>query len=322
MKIFLRALYVFLVGFYFYALIDHFAYLKFTPLLLLKWLIMTSIWNAGVLLISFDYFKEKKILGSLFFIPSLITSPLLLPLNYDTLHWGVLGGMLLLLIKYLKENKMKFWPPALKKEAKYEAYNLIDKHIRKLPKNSDGTFNEFAEGFNDNDVDALRHAYSSGVFTQEYGEKTADIFGRLNEYFPGENSSSSNTENSTNMDLWNNSIGRKYGKKTKSRKDLFKRLLKALKNGELITDPVEDKRKYLGAGEIKSDTSGMVIVLDENKYGKNRIFYDLNKKIVMKKNEFVTLIKNGNYSNYELRIIGGDEIPVSKRDLFSVNNLG
>lgn len=322
MKIFLRTLYVFLVGFYFYALIDHFAYLKFTPLLLLKWLIMVSIWNAGVLLISFDYFKNRKIIGLLLFIPSLVTSPLLLPLNYDVLHWGLLGGMLILLIRYLRKNNMKFWPPALKKETKHEAYNLIDKYFKKLPKNNDGTFNELADDFNDNDVDALRHAYCSGVFTQEYGEKAADIFGRLNEYFPGENSSSSNAENSTNMDLWNNSIGRKYGKKTKSRKDLFKRLLKALKNGELIIDPENDKRKYIGAGEIKSDTSELVIVLDENKNGKNRIFYDLNKKIVMKKNEFVTLIKNGNYSNYELRVIGGDEIPVSKKDLFSINNLG
>lgn len=43
------------------------------------------------------------------------------------------------------------------------------------------------------------------------------------------NLSSANAENSTNMDLWNNSVGRKYGKKTKSRKDLFKVLMKALK---------------------------------------------------------------------------------------------
>jgi hypothetical protein len=49
--------------------------------------------------------------------------------------------------------------------------------LRKLPKNQDGTINEFSEGFDDNDVDALRHAYVSGVFTQEYGELSADIFG-------------------------------------------------------------------------------------------------------------------------------------------------
>lgn len=217
---------------------------------------------------------------------------------------------------------MKWDPLALKSEAKKEVYKLIDKHLRKLPKNQDGTINEFAEGFDDNDVDALRHAYVSGVFTQEYGELAADIFGRLNEYFPGESISSANAENSTNMDLWNNNVGQKYGKKTKSRKDLFKVLMKALKKGELIVDPNSDKRKYLGASEIKGDTSRMVIVLDEDKNGKNRIFYDLNKKLVMKKNEFVTFIKHGDYPNYELRVIGGNEIPVSKKDPLSTNNLG
>ena len=129
---------------------------------------------------------------------------------------------------------MKWNPLSLKSEANKEVYKLIEKNLRKLPKNEDGTINEFADGFYNNDVDALRHAYVSGVFTQEYGESTADIFGRLNEYFPGGSISSSNEENSTNMDLWNNEIGRRYGKKTKSRKDLFKRLMKALKKGATL----------------------------------------------------------------------------------------
>ena len=283
---------------------------------------MSSVWNIGVLLISLEFFLNRKILGTLLFLPSLLTSFLLLPLQYDILHWGFLFGMVIILYIYLKEERMKFWPPALKEEAKKEVYKLIDKHLRKLPKNQDGTFNEFADGFNDNDIDALRHAYTCGVFTQEYNEKAAEIFGRLNEYFPGENISSSNSENSTNMDLWNNNIGIKYGKKTKSRKDLFKRLMKALRNGELIIYPENDKRVYKGAGKLTKDISGMVIVLDENKNGKNRIFYDLNKEQVIKKDEFVTLIKNGVYPNYELRKICGDEIPVSKKDIFSTNNLG
>lgn len=42
---------------------------------------------------------------------------------------------------------MKWDPLALKSEAKKEVYKLIDKHLRKLPKNQDGTFNEFSEGF-------------------------------------------------------------------------------------------------------------------------------------------------------------------------------
>jgi hypothetical protein len=216
---------------------------------------------------------------------------------------------------------MKWNPFTLESEAMKEAYKFIDKNLRKLPKNEDKTIKEFAGGFQDNDVDALRHAYVSGVFTQEYGESAADIFGRLNEYFPGGSISSSNEENSTNMDLWNNEVGRRYGKKTKSRKDLFKRLMKALKKGELIIDPDSDKRKYLGARKITTDISGMVIVLDENKNGKNRIFYDLSKKLVLKKSEFVNLIKNGNYPNYELRTINREEIPVSKKDIFATNNL-
>ena len=138
---------------------------------------------------------------------------------------------------------MKWDPFALKAEARKEAYKLIDKLLRKLPKNADGSINEFVEGLDDNDVDALRHAYVSGVFTQEYSETASDIFGRLNETFPVGGISSSNSKNSTNMDLWNNAVGRKYGKKAKTRKELFKNLLKALKIGELIIDPDTDTRK-------------------------------------------------------------------------------
>ncbi len=217
---------------------------------------------------------------------------------------------------------MKWDPFALKSEAKKEAYILIDKHLRKLPKNPDGTVNELASGLDDNDVDALRHAYVSGVFTQEYGEMAADIFGRANEFFPFGGTSSSNSTNSTNMDLWNNAIGRKNGKKSKTRKELFKKLMKALKDGELIIDPESDTKKYTGAGEIKEMASAMVIVLDETKKGKNRIFYDFLLKKVMNKAEFVAAIKNGDYPNYELRVIRGDEIPTSKKDGVKTDNLG
>ncbi len=74
-------------------------------------------------------------------------------------------------------------PPTLRDEAEAEAYQYFDENIRELPKNSDGTINTSAPGFHDNDVDAFRHAYVSGVFTQEYSETAADIFGRLNEFF-------------------------------------------------------------------------------------------------------------------------------------------
>ncbi|GEM_PF-4613618 len=42
----------------------------------------------------------------------------------------------------------------------------------------------------------------------------------------------------------------------------------------------------------------------------------------MNKTEFVASIKNGDYPNYELRVIGGDEIPASKKDGVTTDNLG
>ena len=70
----------------------------------------------------------------------------------------------------------------LKEEAQREAYAYFDLYIRKLPKRKSGVINELAPGLEDNDVDAFRHAYVSGVFTQEYGEKAANFFGLSYEY--------------------------------------------------------------------------------------------------------------------------------------------
>ena len=60
-------------------------------------------------------------------------------------------------------------PFALKDRAQAEAYEYFDRNIRALPKSSDGKINPRARGLEDNDVDAFRHAYVGGVFTQEYG---------------------------------------------------------------------------------------------------------------------------------------------------------
>ncbi len=105
-----------------------------------------------------------------------------------------------------------FFP--LKEEARREAYEYFDRRIRPLPRKSNGQFDLLAKGFDDNDVDAFRHAYVSGVFTQEYGEKTANLLGLLLEYSPEAQYSHSLSPRSRNMDLRNNRVGRKYGKKT------------------------------------------------------------------------------------------------------------
>jgi hypothetical protein len=214
-------------------------------------------------------------------------------------------------------------PISLKSEATSEIYHYIDIHLRKLPKNADGTINEFSSEFQDNDVDALRHAYVSGVFTQEYNEKASEIFGVLNEYFPGGGTSSYNSDRSLNMDLWNNNIGRQYGKRTKTRIDLINKLLKALKNDELIVDPNTDQRTYNGTRiNTNINKEEIIIVLKESKSGKNLTFYDLKKNKLMERGDFISLIKAGTYPDYEIRIFKGVEIPASKKDRISSNNLG
>ena len=71
-------------------------------------------------------------------------------------------------------------PSTLKSEALDEAYKYFDKNIRSLIKDKTGKVDPLAHGLDDNDADAFRHAYVSGVFTQEYSEPTADTFGQLN----------------------------------------------------------------------------------------------------------------------------------------------
>ncbi|MCX6128222.1 MAG: hypothetical protein NTX25_04060 [Proteobacteria bacterium] len=211
---------------------------------------------------------------------------------------------------------MNWWPPNLRDEAKMEGYLYFDKHIRKLPKNPDGSINEFSLGFADNDVDAFRHAYVSGVFTQEYGEKAADILGWLNEL-----SSIGSPAGGSNMDLWNNSIGRKLGLKTKNRPKLAELVKKALENGELIIS-LDDPRKYTETVPPKPEGEHSVIVLKENQNGSNEYFYDFTTSKVLSRSEFVAEIIAGRYPGYGVRRVKGAEFPFSKRDNDPSNNLG
>ena len=211
-------------------------------------------------------------------------------------------------------------PFSLKNEARDEAYEYFDKNIRPLVKNPDGKVDPTAFGLADNDVDAFRHAFVSGVFTQVYGEKTADIFGRVNEYSPFSWYSDAKNPGSLNMDLWNNNIGRKYGKKTKDRKKLLKMIHDALNRGELIIDP-KDNREYKGETSASINESNPVIVLEENKQGRNELFFDLAKKVLLSRAEFVRAIEAGDYPAYTVKNINGLLTPVSKPDDKETNNL-
>lgn len=212
-------------------------------------------------------------------------------------------------------------PLSLKNEAEAEAYEYFDKQIRKLPRSADGKIDATVQGFQDSDVDAFRHAYVSGVFTQEYSESIADLFGRLNEFFLPDLYSNSRNPRSLNMDLWNNAVGRKYGKSTKTRKELLKKLQSALKRGELILNP-EDPRDYQGARGNPENSAKPVIVLIEDKSGRNELFFDLVKKILLSREDFVELIQAGLYPSYTVKTIEGVLTPVSNPDSRNTNNLG
>ena len=116
----------------------------------------------------------------------------------------------------------------LLEECREESYQYFDKNIRPLPKNESGEFIITRKYFYDNDVDAFRHAYTSGVFTQEFFSAFANVLGVVNEMM------GNNTLQAQNMDLWNNFIGRKNGKKTESRTVLAELLKKALENDNIL----------------------------------------------------------------------------------------
>lgn len=212
-------------------------------------------------------------------------------------------------------------PWALKERAQAEAYDYFHRTIRPLPKSPDGKINPRARGLEDNDIDAFRHAYVSGVFTQEYGETAADIFGRLNEFLTFDLYSNSANPRALNMDLWNNQVGRKYGRTTKNRKDLLNKIRKALRKGELIESP-SDKRDFKGTMTNPQTDSKTVVVLSEATQGRNELFYDTRQRLIFTRLEFVAQIRAGRFPSYGVRKIGRFLVPVSNPDSRRSNNLG
>lgn len=188
-----------------------------------------------------------------------------------------------------------------------------------MPKKPDGTIDLYGAGLEDNDVDALRHAYISGVYTLEFDASVADLLGRLQEFSSFDSRSTSAL--SENMDLWNNSIGRVYGKKAKDWDDLYRMLMKSLKDGELIIVP-SDKRKYRGDRSIRRQPKSFVIKIKENKTGANTEFLDVRRRLVLSKDEFIAEIRSGRYPGYAVRKHSSGEFPYSTRDRFRFNNLG
>lgn len=66
-------------------------------------------------------------------------------------------------------------PWSLRDKACTESYEYFSNNIWPLKKSADGSIDETTSGLHNNDVDAFRHAYVSGILTQEYSERTADM---------------------------------------------------------------------------------------------------------------------------------------------------
>ncbi len=197
-----------------------------------------------------------------------------------------------------------------------ESYEFFHANIRKFPTKSEGSIDFKKAKLYNNDVDAFRHAYASGVFAQRYGERTARFLGWANEFFSFEGSPAEE-----NMDFWNNYVGIKYGKKCKSPEKLLELLKEALAQGELIIDPA-DKRKNKDYKETKPSEEKPIAVLKRSPTGRNELFCDVLKGIVMTRAQFVKNIESGKYPGYRISRLQGIKTPVSKSDDTSDNNLG
>jgi hypothetical protein len=205
---------------------------------------------------------------------------------------------------------------ALKVAATQEAYDYFEENIHPFERDEKGQIK-----VHNNDVDAFRHAYVSGVMTQKYGSFRANILGQLNE-LKGDIVRDQPKEEK-NMDLWNNAVGRKYGEQTKSRKKLAELIKEALNKGALIitTNQSEDSRKY---SEVEQyiDREKPVVVLKESKTGRNEVFLDLIRSSVMSREGFVAKISRGVYPGYTVASIDGLKTPMSNPDGVASNNLG
>ena len=204
----------------------------------------------------------------------------------------------------------------LRSESTKEEYEYFDQNIRSLPKNSIGEIELSSTDTHNTELDAFRHAYTSGRFTQRYSEEIADILGRMNELLGG------NPDAEKNMDLWNNEVGRKCGKKTKSKQELASQLKKALERGELIITPA-DSRKFKGnISQYLPNSERPLVVIDESKTGRNQRFVDILTGRIMTLEKITQEIHNGDYAGYYLSNSGQILAPASKPDKTTVNNLG
>jgi hypothetical protein len=210
----------------------------------------------------------------------------------------------------------------IRAQALKEAYAYFDQYIRLLPKNNQGEIDDSQPGFSDNDIDAFRHAYVSAVMCYEMSSFFAKVLGDFQEITGGNGSSQNVSYAAKNMDYWNNAVGRKYGRKAKTKDELLNDIQNALKNGELIID-LNDPRRYVGdMTQRQVDPAKPVIVIRERDSGRNELFLDGVSGEIFDRDVFVKAIQDGRYPGYAIAQIDDISTPMSKSDGRTGNNLG
>lgn len=89
----------------------------------------------------------------------------------------------------------------------------------------------------------------------------------------------------------------------------------------MIVDP-KDKRLYVGATTDPTNKAKPVIVLVQEKKGRNVLFFDTVKRKILDASQFVALIEAGQYRGYAVKMVNGVPTPVSNPDERGTNNLG
>lgn len=97
---------------------------------------------------------------------------------------------------------------------------------------------------NDGAWDAFRRAYASAAMSRERSPWLAHVFGDANEILGDRYRSQYSFDK--HMDRWNNAVGRRLAEGAADNDEIADRIHDALKKGDLITDPFQDARYYMG----------------------------------------------------------------------------
>jgi hypothetical protein len=144
-----------------------------------------------------------------------------------------------------------FWENARRvvKDQKPNVYSDVSREVADEMKLD---ANPVTRGVNDS-RDAFRHAYTSSVFEERYGDAIATLAGNINEWKNHLPSGKVRPEEEW-MDYYNNEKGREIAARVKAaggnEEDLKQEVAKAVANNELAVTPFDPRRTYEEHGDF------------------------------------------------------------------------